>query len=496
MKKAFYNGNIITMENTGADYIVIDNGIITDVGVGSVPSADEYVDLAGRTLLPAFIDSHSHMASVAYSFLQVQLDEITSIPDILDKIKSYINENNLKDGWVIANGYDHNILEEKRHITSAEIDRVSGQNAVVIEHKSGHSGVFNTEAQKRLGILHSENGYLYEGEYIEKLKNIPLEDGSKIFETFERAQKKYFSYGITTAQDGMAVEQLLPLYKGIISADKLKIDLVAYPDLNSIEKWFSSFPESDRKYNRNFKIGGLKIMLDGSPQGGTAWTRDGYIGGGNGVPHMTDDKVLEAVRWAKERNIQVLSHCNGDMACEQFINAVGCTGNERAVIIHAQLIRDDQLDRAEKYKMIPSFFIAHVYYWGNVHIKNFGLDRAKKISPAKSAFERNMIFTFHQDSPVVEPDMFKTVWCAVKRQTKDGIVLGQAERVDVMTALKTVTINAAYQYFEENEKGSLKKGKLADIIILDKNPLKVDLDEIKDIRVLETLKRGETVYKA
>ena len=222
MKKAFYNGNIITMENTGADYIVIDNGIITDVGVGSVPSADEYVDLAGRTLLPAFIDSHSHMASVAYSFLQVQLDEITSIPDILDKIKSYINENNLKDGWVIANGYDHNILEEKRHITSAEIDRVSGQNAVVIEHKSGHSGVFNTEAQKRLGILHSENGYLYEGEYIEKLKNIPLEDGSKIFETFERAQKKYFSYGITTAQDGMAVEQLLPLYKGIISADKLK----------------------------------------------------------------------------------------------------------------------------------------------------------------------------------------------------------------------------------------------------------------------------------
>lgn len=237
-------------------------------------------------------------------------------------------------------------------------------------------------------------------------------------------------------------------------------------------------------------------MLDGSPQGGTAWTRDGYIGGGNGVPQMTDDKVLEAVRWAKERDIQVLSHCNGDMACEQFINAVGRTGNERAVIIHAQLIREDQLDRAEKYKMIPSFFIAHVYYWGNVHIKNFGLDKAERISPAKSAFERNMIFTFHQDSPVVEPDMFKTVWCAVKRQTKDGYVLGQNERVDVMTALKAVTINAAYQYFEENEKGSLKKGKLADMIILDKNPLNVDIDEIKDIRVLETLKRGETVYKA
>ena len=211
---------------------------------------------------------------------------------------------------------------------------------------------------------------------------------------------------------------------------------------------------------------------------------------------MTDNEVDKALKWAKERNMQVIAHCNGDMACGQFIDTVGRNGNRNAVMIHAQLLRRDQLKKVKEYGIIPSFFIAHVFYWGDVHIKNFGIKRASAISPAKSALDEKIMFTFHQDAPVVEPDMFKTIWCAVKRQTKSGIILGEEERIDVLNALKAVTVNAAVQYSEQGEKGSLKEGKLADMIIIDRNPFETDIDGLKDIKILETIKGGVTVYRA
>ena len=145
--------------------------------------------------------------------------------------------------------------------------------------------------------------------------------------------------------------------------------------------------------------------------------------------------------------------------------------------------------------MIPSFFVAHVYHWGDIHIKNYGMERASRISLAKSAQDKGIIYTFHQDSPVIEPNMLETIWCAVNRITKNGVLLGNDERISPLDALKAVTKNAAYQYFEEDIKGTLKEGKLADLVILDKNILKVDPMKIKDIQVVETIKEGETIFK-
>ena len=167
----------------------------------------------------------------------------------------------------------------------------------------------------------------------------------------------------------------------------------------------------------------------------------------------------------------------------------------RPVMIHAQLVGIDQLPYLKQYHIIPSFFIAHVFYWGDIHVNNFGYERASKISPARSALEQDILFTFHQDSPVINPNMFETIWCAVTRKTKSGITLGEDEKISVLDAIKAVTINSAYQYFEENTKGSIKEGKLANLIIVDKNPLEVNSDEIKNIKVLETLKEGKTLYR-
>ena len=196
--------------------------------------------------------------------------------------------------------------------------------------------------------------------------------------------------------------------------------------------------------------------------------------------------------------MQILAHCNGDMAVNQYIECIKTEKNTkkiRPVMIHAQLLGKDQLKEIKQNNIIPSFFIAHTYYWGDTHIKNFGMERAKNISPAKSTLKQNILFTFHQDAPVIKQDMFNTIWCAVKRKTKNGIILNQNERIEVQDAIKAVTINVAKQYGEENLKGSIKEGKLANLIILDKNPLEIGIDKIKEIQVLETIKEGETLYK-
>ena len=147
--------------------------------------------------------------------------------------------------------------------------------------------------------------------------------------------------------------------------------------------------------------------------------------------------------------------------------------------------------------IIPSFFGMHTYYWGDWHRDSvLGPERAARISPAASALIRDMIFTQHHDAPVALPSSIMIIASQVNRVTRSGQVLGPEQRVSVMDALKSITINAAYQYFEEDTKGTLEPGKLADFVILDKNPLKVDPLTIKDIKVVETFKEGVSIYMA
>ena len=165
-------------------------------------------------------------------------------------------------------------------------------------------------------------------------------------------------------------------------------------------------------------------------------------------------------------------------------------------MIHAQLLGKDQIPEAVSLGIIASFFAAHVYHWGDIHIKNFGMKRAAQISPAATAMKTGLPFTFHQDSPVIQPDMLETIWCAVNRKTKKGILLGEDERIPAYDALKAVTVNAAYQYSEEKVKGSLAAGKKADLVILDHDPLTAEPDDIRSIKVLETIKNGSTIYRS
>ncbi|MBE5708690.1 MAG: response regulator [Oscillibacter sp.] len=496
----FENGTIRTLERNSPDAqaLLVRNGRIAAVG-GRTAVEDQTgidvrrVDLAGRTLLPAFLDAHSHFTAVANQFLQVSLEGCTSWADMQDRIRDYIRRERIPAGqWVTAQGYDHNLLSERRHPDRLCLDAAAPDNPVVICHQSGHMGVFNTAALERLGVtaqtpapaggvIGRENGtltgYMEENAFLEFQKRVPMRPLESFLAAYRKAQDLYASYGITTVQEGLLRRELVPLYQALLADGSLKLDVVAYGDPEGAEAARQAFPESVRQYHRRFKLGGYKMFLDGSPQGRTAWLRRPYQGEQEyrGYGTLTDAEVLDMVRRAGTDGMQLLAHCNGDAACAQYLAALDAAAREgvdlaalRPVMIHAQLLGRDQLPEVRRLGVIPSFFVAHVYHWGDVHLENLGPGRAEAISPAGSAAEQGIPFTFHQDAPVIRPDMLETVWCAVNRVTRQGRVLGREERVDVRTALEAVTVHAAYQYFEETDKGTLAPGKQADLVILDR----------------------------
>ncbi len=525
MKKLFFGGKILTLESERpyTEAILTDNGRIlmtgTLNGMSAAAGECERVDLNGSTLIPAFIDSHSHFTQVAYSFLQVSLDGADSVEKMRKKIADFIAERGIKPGeWINAGDYDNNLLPDAENPDISEIDALAPHNKLVVRHKSGHMGLLNTAALTAVGINpdtpdpeggkigrkgNKLTGYMEENAFFNCLRKIPAYDPNDLLRACIKAQDMYASYGITTVQDGMVVDEMLPLYGMALDNDILYLDLVLYAAPESYDKTVSligSYPEG------RCRVGGIKIFLDGSPQGRTAWMKTPYLGepkGYCGYATLTDAEVTEAMELAAGKNTQLIAHCNGDAAAEQFLRCLETAEAKyprlrdlNPVIIHGQLIGKDQLERAARLGATVSFFAAHVFHWGDVHIKNFGLERASEISPAFSAKRAGVPFTFHQDAPVIRPDMLETIWCAVNRVTRGGIKLGTEEAVGVYDALSAVTINGAVQYGEGNSKGSVRRGKFADFAVLSNDPLNCSPESIRDIKVLKTYKAGKEIFGA
>jgi predicted amidohydrolase YtcJ len=265
---------------------------------------------------------------------------------------------------------------------------------------------------------------------------------------------------------------------------------------------------ADTSYTGGVRNGGVKFTLDGSPQGRTAWMSEPYNAGPPGAaadyvayPSYDPDAWLNRIGPLIARGVPVLAHANGDAAIELMIDGVanaiagGPVPDHRSVIIHAQLIREDQLDRVAELGIIPSFYSVHPFFWGDWHRLSFGEERARFISPVQAAIARDIPFTVHNDSPIVPPDMMRLVEITVNRETRSGFVLGPDQRASVMQALYAITLGAAYQYFEEDEKGSITVGKRADLVILEGNPLTIPTSDLGEVTVLETFARGKSIFQ-
>ena len=514
----YFGGPIVTLEEPRyAQALVERGGRIAYVGNREEaerlagPGARR-VDLEGRALLPAFVDPHSHLLACAYARLQVPLGECASWEEIADRLSRHVQERDIPPrAWVKGTGYDQNALAEGAAPDRFCLDRACPHNPVVIQHASGHAGVFNTLALERLGALNEDCGLERDGQgeltgrgeenpFLDLLGRIPMDGLEDVLRAFQGAQEEYASHGITTAQEGLLQPVMAPVYQEILRRGLLYLDVNAYVPPADYDRLRGQFAQGVSASPGTFQVAGMKIFLDGSPQGGTAWVREPYAGGGCGTSTMTDGQVLSAFRQALDWDAQLLAHCNGDRAAEQYLTLLAQAEREvgkklcRPVMIHAQLLGLDQLEWVKALGVIPSFFVAHVYHWGEIHVKNFGLDRAGRISPAGSALARVIPFTFHQDSPVIPPDMLETIWCACVRRTKAGRVLGAEERIPVEAALRAVTQNAALQYGLEKELGTLRPGKRADFVLLSGDPLRTPPEELKKLQVERTIRCGRTIW--
>ena len=531
----YFNADILTLVDAApvANAVAVRDGRIVAVGdlkdvrAAAGPQA-ALRNMNGRTIVPGLIDAHGHFAGVARVLSLADLQPppsggVSNMAELLSALRAW-SARNPAAPWILGVGYDDSLLAEHRHPTRDDLDGISKDIPIAIRHVSGHlmscnsaclvaSGITATTEDPKGGVIRRRpgtrepNGVLEEAAIQLVLARLPQPTTEQTQGDLRKTQDYYASYGITTVQEGGAPQQDVADLRAFASKGDLHLDVVAYVQHTRLPELAPDFVAS-RTYDRHFRIGGIKLTLDGSPQGKTAWLTEPYLIAPDGLPKdyrgyaTLDEAQVDRITGAAfARNIQVLMHANGDAAIDQMIGAVSRAekangpGDRRPVMIHAQTAREDQLDLMNAKGIVPSFFVAHTYFWGDWHRDSvFGEPRAARISPLKSAEARSLPFTIHNDSPVVPPDMMRLMWSAVNRTTRTERTLGPEQGISALAALKAITKDAAYQYFEEDQKGTIEVGKIADFTVLSQNPLQVQPDLIKDIQVLETIKDGATVF--
>ena len=486
-------------------------------------------DLAGKTVLPGFVDAHGHFpGSVISREILVDLNSppigtVRGIDGLLARLAE--RERALPIGaWLQGVGYDDTLLAERRHPTRDDLDRVSKTRPIFVTHVSGHLAVANTAALALAGIDRATpspaggrirhdaagdpTGILEEsalGLVSSKLPPLPQE---QFLEAIRKASLEYASMGVTTAQNGAATVDSVRLALQAATQGELGVRLnfwLVSPDMKKALAGEAIVPADQGMV----AVTGAKQFADGSIQGYTAYLTQPYYVPPHGdqdyrgYPRMQRDSLAAAILEFHRARVRVAVHANGDAAIDDVLDAIEAAQQKdpwpdaRHVVVHAQMARDDQLVRMAGLGVIPSFFILHTYYWGDRHRDLFiGPERAAHISPARSALEQGLRITLHSDTPVTPMNPLMMVWAAVNRETSGGKTLGPNERIGILQALEGVTINAAYQERQEASRGSLEVGKLADFVILDANPLRVDPLKIRNIRVLQTVVGGRTVFRS
>ena len=487
--------------------------------------ASRIVELGDRALIPGMIDAHGHL-----SFMSLWVDwvnlapppagQVDSIASLQNQVRRHVQEKDIAAGeWVVGMGYDDSLMEEGRHPTRHDLDAISTEHPIALLHASGHLTATNSLALELAGIsadTPNPPGGVIRREAGSNVPNGVLEEkataavrhatlGKKSSaQNIEKALQYYARYGVTTVQDGGASWKL---HQQLSQLD-LDLDVILY--VAAMKPDFEIPTDTPvGSYHDRLKVGGVKLLLDGSLQGKTAYLSEPYkvvphgqSQGYRGYPRITQSQVNDLVTRFLSWKVQMHVHSNGDAAAQMLIDALDKAATEqplddhRTVLIHAQVVREDQLDRMQGLGMMPSFFSAHTYFWGDWHRDSvLGIERASRISPTHSALQRGMPFTVHNDSPIIPPDMMRLLWATTNRITRSGEVLGAEQRISTLDALKAVTVHAAYQHFEESVKGSITPGKQADLVILSQNPLDVATGELMSVEIVETVARGRSVYR-
>ncbi len=499
----------------------------TDLRTGLSPAAHE-VDLRGKTLIPAFIDPHGHFPDPGF----IELFRVDLAPpprgDCLDMtaVLERLSQKALqtpKGEWVMGVLYDNTSIAERRMPTRSELDSVSDEHPIWVLHASGHNGVANSFTIKLRGIdQHTpdpiggrfgrdpESGALtglIEG--ISAMGEMGdtnfLIDRDRFWQGFDVCRKEYLSNGVTFAQNAWASQDMLEHFASLPPGDDPGIDIMLLP-IGELEPSLSNGANALKwRETPYFTLGPRKLFSDGAFQLQTAFLSAPYFQPSNleapcGMAYTDQVEFNAQVDKLHGMGFQIHCHCNGDAGTDMFLQALekalakSPRTDHRHTVIHGQVLRDDQLESMARLGVTVSFFSAHIHFWGDRHYDTFlGPDRAARISPAASAERFGVRYTIHNDASVTPTRPLHLAHCAVNRMTASGQILGKDESVSALSALKAQTINAAWQVFQEDRRGSVAPGKLADFAVLSGNPVESP-DRIEHLTVVQTIRRGKLVF--
>ncbi|WP_114638242.1 amidohydrolase [Polynucleobacter necessarius] len=536
-KTVYFNGDILTMEGDSPRYVeavVVEGSKIIyagDVkGAFNLAGADATpYDLKGQTLLPGFIDTWGHFSLIAQDSLWVNLAYFSKNPpqtraQLIQKLKT---EANVFNGWVIGTGYAEALLSDGP-LTLADLDAAFPKQAVLIENISTLTGIVNSAGLKKLGITKQTkavSGFIpvdpKTGQLTGELIGMPYLDAvakavgkysqDLTFETYRKAEKTYVSNGFTTAQSYEASIADMRDMRLAVDRKIVGIDLIALPTFDTVEQMLVSNPNFQfgaySLGDHGFMFAGIQVPTDGAPQLRLAYfsksylDTTGFLKDWRGFAYYPQSLIDRYAKLAYEKNIQYFGYSNGDAGIDMTLAAIskaiaetGVTEDRRTVIAHSFFVRDDQLDDYRKKNIMAVMMPNGTWMYGDTYLNTLGVERASNLSPLKSASTKGVKIAIHNDTPSSGPNVLFSIWSAVNRKTVGGKILGPDQSIGPYLALQGFTINAAYQYKEEASKGSITAGKLADLVMLDQNPLKVNPNDLKNIRVTRTIKRGVEVY--
>lgn len=532
-QQLFVNANILTMNEAqpAAEAMMVERDRIVWVGSGAeaerLYSGMQSRDLGGKTVVPGFIDAHGHFPGSGLSAFALDVNSppighVKTIADIQSMLSDAAQQS---EGWLVGIGYDDSLLAEHRHPNRSDLDAATGDRATFLMHVSGHMGVANSAALAAAGIDRNtpdpEGGRIVRDDTGEptglllETAATPVQalamdfSGGDFFRMIDVASAEYLRAGVTTAQSGGVDGRML---QGLWLASVLR----RVPQRLEIWPLWKELGESlvngnfatDRFQSARFHVGAIKIIADGSIQGYTGFLSKPYHHpyegdpSYRGFPILSGEQLQAQVQSAHEAGYQLAIHGNGDAAIDMILDAIDAAQQQtprpdsRHIIIHAQMARDDQLERMKTLGVTPSFFSAHTYYWGDRHRDIFmGPQRAARMSPTRSAQQLGLRYSVHLDTPVVPMDPLLLLWSTVNRTSASGATIGAEQGITVKQALRAMTLDAAWQIHRERELGSLEAGKLADFVVLDKSPLAIAPEMLRELNVEATYIGGRHYFQ-
>ena len=533
----YFNGDILTMVGDKPSYVeavVVRGKKIAYAGnmqdaLNEAGTNPVIYDLKGQTLLPGFIDAWGHFTLIAQNTLSVNLGYFSERPphttqELIGRLKAEARPFN---GWIIGSEYADAFLTDGP-LTIAQLDQAFPNQPVFLNNISTLTGIVNTAGLKKLGF--SKNTKVTQGMLPidpktgkltgELIGGPNFEATAKVFgkysqslmmETYRKAEQIYASNGFTTAQSYQTTIQDISNMRQAVDRNVISLDLIALPTYDVVDQLLvtnKNYPfGAYTKGDGGFKVAGILVSTDGAPQLRLAYFTKPYTDttglskDWRGMAVASQDLVDKYAKLAYEKNIQYFGYSNGDAGIDMALSGItraiketGITEDRRSVISHSFFVRDDQLDQYKTNKILPQFMPNHIWMYGDVYRQILGNERAGNMVPLNLAKAKGMQFGLHNDTPSSGPSALFTIWTAVNRKTYGGSTLGPDQRLDPYTALRGFTSVPAYQYKEEASKGSITAGKLADMVLLDRNPLKIDPIEIKDIQILKTIKNGKDLY--